>query len=53
MAKDIIGPESFFEIFVDADLVMRYNFLTGKKEKIFDFICDFTEQPEFFIFNED
>jgi len=45
------APDSL--IFVDADLVLRYNFLTGKKEKIFDFICDFTEQPEFFIFNED
>ena len=40
-------------IFVDADMVIRYNFITGKKEKIFDFISDFTEQPEFFIFNED
>jgi len=40
-------------VFVTRDNVLRMNFLTSKKYKVLDFITNFDEQPEFFIFNED
>ena len=39
-------------IFVNTDQIITFNFVTETKDILYDFANDFTEQPEFFVFND-
>ena len=40
-------------IFVNEDQIITFNFVEETKDILYDFANDFTEQPEFFVFNDD
>jgi len=39
-------------IFVTEDRIITFDFVAEKVETLYDFANDFTEQPEFFVFND-
>jgi hypothetical protein len=39
-------------IFVTEDRIITFDFVTEKVDTLYDFANDFTEQPEFFVFND-
>lgn len=38
---------------MNSDQIITFNFVTETKDILYDFANDFTEQPEFFVFNDD